>query len=70
MRSLRTISMQMDREFEKEQIGTLFDRGGAVLGAGGGRVLLGVPPSFCTMVPLLFFYPPVSRNKQAREVRK
>ena len=56
MHSLRTISMQMDREFEKEQIGTLFVLRGAVFGRVGGLVvLLGLPPRICTVVPLLFF---------------
>jgi hypothetical protein len=30
------VSMQMDAEFKKEQNGTLFVPGGAVLGGGGG----------------------------------
>jgi hypothetical protein len=39
------VSMQMDAEFKKEQNGTLFVPGGAVLGGGGGWVVfLGLPP--------------------------
>jgi len=39
------VSMQMDAEFKKEQNGTLFVPGGAVLGGWGGWVVfLGLPP--------------------------
>ena len=57
MRSLHTISMQTDREFEKEHIGTLFVPRGAVLGGLGGGPC-GSPTQNLGMVLVTFFNPP------------
>jgi len=53
------VSMQMDAEFKKEQNGTLFVPGGAVLGGGGVGGLFGPPAeNFGMTSTTFFFYPP------------
>ena len=67
MHFLRTISMQMDRESEEEQIGTHFVPRGAVFeGWGGVMVLSGLPLRIEAWCSLLFFAPP-GRNKKKRK---
>ena len=48
--------MQMDAEFKKEQNGTLFVPGGAVLGDGGVGGLYGPPAENFGMTSITFFF--------------
>ena len=48
--------MQMDAEFKKEQNGTLFVPGGAVLGDGGVGGLYGPPAENFGMMSITFFF--------------
>jgi hypothetical protein len=58
------VSMQMDAEFEKEQIGTLFVPGGAVFGGVGGvgGPLRAPALKFDVTSTTFFFYPPALQN--------
>ena len=63
MHSLRTISMQMDAYFEKEQIGTLFVLRGAIFWGRGGVSFWASLPEFGHDVHYFFFYPPDGWHK-------
>ena len=57
MRSLRTITMQMDAYFEKEQIGTLLVPRGAILEGRGGGSFWASRPVFGRVFHYFFFKP-------------